>query len=576
MRSRRRGTPGGGRSATMAARTSGSAMRAARSATGRWASASYVGRPRNACDVRNPQNRPCPCELTCGTMRAPSAFSRSMRSSFWRHGPPREPPNGNVTTRPVSRDTASRASRPPRPTARCDSPAAPGRMVVNTASPDDMRTARTRAQISLCAGERAGYLAAVDRLVQLEPVHRETHRAGADAFGDQLGHADDVVVGGGLVGRAPLAHHEGAHRAVRHLGGDVERARDPVERVEVLADGLPVPPDRLAQGCAGDALDALHQADEPVVTVGRGGREADAAVTHDHGGDAVPDRRGEQRVPGDLPVVVGVDVDEAGRDREAGGVELLTTGLVDGAHRGDAAVVEGDVARRRTYHPGRRSRFRSGSPDRARQPPDVVPTLLPALSAPPPTCRGGVAWPGSTEMWGRGPADDLRPFIRDIPDFPRPGVTFRDITPLLGDAGAFRAATELLVAPFDGTSPRSSGSRRAGSSSRRRSRSRSVPASSPCASRASCRGTRTRTATSSSTGATRSRCTATRSEPDDRVLIVDDVLATGGTATATSILVSEFFTATVIGLTFLLELPALGGRDRLQPLGHRVESILSL
>ena len=46
-------------------------------------------------------------------------------------------------------------------------------------------------------------------------------------------------------------------------------------------------------------------------------------------------------------------------------------------------------------------------------------------------------------------ADDLRPFIRDIPDFPRPGVTFRDITPLLGDAGAFRAATELLVAPFD-------------------------------------------------------------------------------------------------------------------------------
>jgi adenine phosphoribosyltransferase len=65
-------------------------------------------------------------------------------------------------------------------------------------------------------------------------------------------------------------------------------------------------------------------------------------------------------------------------------------------------------------------------------------------------------------------------------------------------------------------------------------------------------------------------------EPDDRVLIVDDVLATGGTATATSILVSEFFTATVVGLTFLLELPALGGRERLRPLGHRVESILSL
>ena len=46
-------------------------------------------------------------------------------------------------------------------------------------------------------------------------------------------------------------------------------------------------------------------------------------------------------------------------------------------------------------------------------------------------------------------ADQLWPFIRDIPDFPQPGVVFRDITPLLGDAGAFRAATELLAAPFD-------------------------------------------------------------------------------------------------------------------------------
>ena len=47
-------------------------------------------------------------------------------------------------------------------------------------------------------------------------------------------------------------------------------------------------------------------------------------------------------------------------------------------------------------------------------------------------------------------ADQLWPFIRDIPDFPQPGVVFRDITPLLGHPGAFRAATELMAAPFDG------------------------------------------------------------------------------------------------------------------------------
>jgi adenine phosphoribosyltransferase len=62
--------------------------------------------------------------------------------------------------------------------------------------------------------------------------------------------------------------------------------------------------------------------------------------------------------------------------------------------------------------------------------------------------------------------------------------------------------------------------------------------------------------------------------PDDRVLIVDDVLATGGTATATCRLVSEFFEATVVGVTFLLEITALGGRARLEPLGHPLASVL--
>src|ERR1700753_382764 len=44
--------------------------------------------------------------------------------------------------------------------------------------------------------------------------------------------------------------------------------------------------------------------------------------------------------------------------------------------------------------------------------------------------------------------DDLRSLIRDVPDFPKPGIGFKDITPLLRDAAAFSSAMELLAAPF--------------------------------------------------------------------------------------------------------------------------------
>ena len=184
---------------------------------------------------------------------------------------------------------------------------------------------------------------------------RDPDRAGGDSLGDQLGHALDVVVGGGLVGRAPLAHHERAHRAVRDLRGDVDRARDAVERVEVLGDDSQSHLMASRNDVPGMPSTPSMSPIEPVVAVGGGGREPDAAVAHDHGGDAVPDRRREQRVPGDLAVVVRVHVDEAGRDGEAGGVDLVAARLVDGADRGDAPVVDRDVGDARPAHRGRRS-----------------------------------------------------------------------------------------------------------------------------------------------------------------------------------------------------------------------------
>ena len=146
---------------------------------------------------------------------------------------------------------------------------------------------------------------------------------------DDVGHRREVVGRRRARARAALAHHVGAHRAVRHLRADVDRARPLGERVEVLGERLPAPVDALAQRGAGDVLDALHQLDQPLLAAGVHRREADAAVAHHDRGDAVPARRRELRVPGGLAVVVRVHVDEAGRDQQAVGVDLSRAGAVD-------------------------------------------------------------------------------------------------------------------------------------------------------------------------------------------------------------------------------------------------------
>src|SRR5256885_2142217 len=83
---------------------------------------------------------------------------------------------------------------------------------------------------------------------------------------------------------------------VRPLGAYVDDAWLALDGVEVLGEALPPPPDALGKGGAGDVLHSLHQADQPVVTVGGDGREPHAAVPHDRSRDAVPARRGEQWV----------------------------------------------------------------------------------------------------------------------------------------------------------------------------------------------------------------------------------------------------------------------------------------
>ena len=158
---------------------------------------------------------------------------------------------------------------------------------------------------------------------------------------------------------------------------------------------------------------------------------------------------------------------------------------------------------------------------------------------------------------------DLRRLVRDIEDYPEPGVTFRDITPLLGDGDAFARAIDQLVESFDPEPV----DRIVGVESRGfifaaalayRLRSAFVPVRKagklPWAV--------AREEYQLEYGTDKLEIHRDAIHPGEQILIVDDVLATGGTAAATARLV-ETLGGRVTGLAFVIELTELHGRSRL-------------
>ncbi|GAB2849153.1 adenine phosphoribosyltransferase [Microbacterium insulae] len=148
--------------------------------------------------------------------------------------------------------------------------------------------------------------------------------------------------------------------------------------------------------------------------------------------------------------------------------------------------------------------------------------------------------------------------IRTIPDYPEPGVMFRDITPLLADASALRTVIHALIAPFDGDFDVVAGVEARGfllaGAAAMEAGAGLVPIRKA--------GKLPRPA--ASVDYALEYATATIEAHDDiaagaRVLLVDDVLATGGTLAAARTLVAELG-GVVVGTAVLLELEALGGR----------------
>ncbi len=167
----------------------------------------------------------------------------------------------------------------------------------------------------------------------------------------------------------------------------------------------------------------------------------------------------------------------------------------------------------------------------------------------------------------------LREKIRDVPDFPKPGIVFRDITPLLQDPEALRIACELLAEPFKGR----------GIDMVVGVESRGFIFGPPVALQLGAGFAIARKAgklpwdTVSETfeleyGVEQIEMHRDAVGPEQRVLLIDDVIATGGTAAATAELVRRMG-AQVVGSCFLIELSFLEGRKRLP--GIDIRAVLS-
>ena len=169
---------------------------------------------------------------------------------------------------------------------------------------------------------------------------------------------------------------------------------------------------------------------------------------------------------------------------------------------------------------------------------------------------------------------DLRRFVRDVPDFPTPGVLFRDITPLLASPEAFASAVVAMADPFrELPSEKVVGIEARGfmfgAAIARELGLGFVPARKP----GKLPGKTERISYGLEYGSNVLEVHVDAFSRGEPVLIVDDVLATGGTAAAAAELV-ERLGARVTGLTFCIELANLQGRSKLS--GRWAHAVLVL
>src|SRR5246500_2610852 len=170
---------------------------------------------------------------------------------------------------------------------------------------------------------------------------------------------------------------------------------------------------------------------------------------------------------------------------------------------------------------------------------------------------------------------DLKSAIRTIPDYPKPGIMFRDITTLLGDARAFRRAVDELVQPWAGMKIDKVAGIEARGFILGGAVAHQVSAGFvPIRKKGKLPHKRVSMTYALEYGEDVIEMHADALVEGERVVLVDDLIATGGTAEAAVKLLRQL-KAEVIAACFVIDLPTLGGAEKLRGLGVPVRTLIS-
>jgi adenine phosphoribosyltransferase len=171
--------------------------------------------------------------------------------------------------------------------------------------------------------------------------------------------------------------------------------------------------------------------------------------------------------------------------------------------------------------------------------------------------------------------ESLLSAIRTIPDYPKPGIVFRDITTLLGDARAFRRAVDEMVQPWAGMKIDKVAGIEARGVILGGAVAHQVSAGFvPIRKKGKLSHQTVRMAYALEYGTDEMEMHVDAIHPGERVILVDDLIATGGTAEAAVKLLRQIG-ANILAACFIIDLPDLGGADKLRKLDVPVRTLVS-